>query len=192
MGKVIVDLSMSLDGFSAGPNVGVENPLGENGERLHDWMADDPAIQDYDYFKGIGAFLMGRRTFDLGLEPWGDNPPFHAPCFVVTHTPHEVIQREGGTSYTFVTEGIERALEKAQAAAGDRDIIVMGGANVAQQYVKAGLVDELVIHIAPVFLGAGTRLFDHLEAGLREMELEKVDGGPGVAHLRLRAQGVKR
>jgi len=158
MGKVAVDLSMSLDGFITGPNDGPENGLGDGGERLHEWLYDlsigrerhnlaggqsnrDAEILD-EAFKNTGAIVMGRRMFDIAEAPWGDDPPFHMPVFVVTHRAREKVVKQGGTTFTFVTDGIESALERAKAISGDKDISVAGGANVVQQYLKAGLLIE--------------------------------------------------
>ncbi len=143
MSKVILDMSMSLDGFIAGPNVDVGQPMGDGGERLHDWMflgktGREATAFEEEWFEATGAIIMGRRTFDVGVVPWGDNPTFHAPCFVLSANAREEIVKEGGTTYTFVTNGIEGALEQARAAAGGKNIIVMGGANAAQQYIRAG------------------------------------------------------
>lgn len=202
MGKVAVDLSMSLDGFIAGPNDGPENGLGDGGERLHEWLYDlsswrerhslaggqanrDAEILD-EAFKNTGAIVMGRRMFDLAEAPWGDNPPFHMPVFVVTHRAREKVVKQGGTTFTFVTDGIESALERAKAISGDKDISVAGGANVLQQYLKAGLLDEIQIHLIPILLGDGRRLFDQLDTQQIELETTRVIESPGVTHLRFR------
>ena len=168
MGKVTSDMSMSLDGFIAGPNDGVERPLGDGGERLHEWVyglaswrerhglaggkTDRDAEVIDESFKTTGAVVLGRRMFNLGEGPWGDNPPFHVPVFVVTHNAREKVVKEGGTTFTFVTDGIESALQQAQAAAGDKDVSVAGGANIVQQFIKAALLDEVQIHLVPVLL----------------------------------------
>src|SRR6266536_4992087 len=186
MGKVIVDLSMSLDGFITGPNDSIELPLGENGDRLHDWIfggssersgmspsnsATDKNREILDEaFETTGATVMGRRWFDIGEKPWGDDPPFHIPVFVLTHHPRATIKK-GRTTFTFVTDGIESALEKAGSAAGDKNVDV-GAANVAQQYIRAGLLDEIQIHLVPILLGEGVRLFDNL--GTQPIELERI------------------
>lgn len=200
--KVFVDITMSLDGFITGPNDGVENPLGDGGERLHEWVYDLSSWREphglaggetsrdaeilAEAFTNLGAVVMGRRMFDLGEEPWGDNPPFHVPVFVVTHHARETVVKDGGTSYSFVTEGIEGALDQGRAAADGKNISVAGGANVIQQFLKAGLVDELQIHIAPILLGDGVRLFD--DAALEHIELEttRVEDSPRVTHLKFR------
>ena len=200
MGKVAVDLSMSLDGFITGPNDGPENGLGDGGERLHEWLYDlsswrerhglaggqanrDAEILD-EAFKNTGAIVMGRRMFDIAEAPWGDNPPFHMPVFVVTHRAREKVVKQGGTTFTFVTDGIESALERAKAISGDKDISVAGGANVLQQYLKAGLLDEIQIHLIPILLGDGRRLFDQLDTQQIELETTRVIESPGVTHLR--------
>jgi dihydrofolate reductase len=200
MSKVAVDLSMSLDGFITGPNDGPENGLGDGGERLHEWLYDlsswrerhnlvggqtsrDAEILD-EAFKNTGAIVMGRRMFDIAEAPWGDNPPFHMPVFVVTHRAREQVVKQGGTTFTFVTDGIESALERAKAIAGDKDISVAGGANIVQQYLKAGLLDEIQIHLIPILLGGGRRLFDQLDTQQIEMETTRVIESPGVTHLR--------
>jgi dihydrofolate reductase len=201
MGKVIVDMSVSLDGFITGPNDGVERPLGDGGERLHDWIFDGSAERSGtsprtsvtagsnremmdEAFKTLGAVIMGRRWFDIGEGPWGENPPFHVPCFVLTHDAHEKLVK-GATTFTFVTDGIESALTQAQAAAGDKHIGV-GGAHTAQQYLQAGLLDEIQIHLVPVLLGEGRRLFDHPGTKHIELESTRVIASPGVTHLRFR------
>jgi dihydrofolate reductase len=172
---LIYDTSMSLDGFITGPSPQRGVPLGEGGEQLHEWMAGiadfryrydaaagtnvDAQVRD-ELHRRTGAILIGRTMFDVGEEPWGADPPFASRVFIVTHRPRPPETKEGGTSYTFVTEGIEAALEQAQAAAGDKDIVVIGGANLARQYLDAGLLDEVQIHLVPVLLGRGVRLFD--------------------------------
>jgi dihydrofolate reductase len=192
MGKVIADQSISLDGLSAGPNVRVGNPLGDGGQRLHEWMYRDgdgtnrgAEVRD-ELFRTSGAVVMGRRMFDLGVEPWGNNPPFHMPVFVVTHDASDPLAKEGGTTYTFVTGGIESALARAKAAAGDKDVAVLGGANTIRQFIAAGLLDELRIHLAHVLLGDGTRLFDHLSPEQVNLESTRVVDAPGATHLTFR------
>jgi dihydrofolate reductase len=133
-----------------------------------------------------GAYLMGRRMFDEGEEPWGDPPPFHAPVFVVTHNARETLTKKGGTTFTFVTEGLESALARAREAAGDKDVAVAGGANMIHQLIEARLLDELQIHVVPVLFGDGTRLFDRLRDGRIEMEPTRVVESPGVTHLAYR------
>ena len=209
--KLKLDISMSLDGFVAGPNQTLEKPLGEGGEGLHEWAfrlaswrephglsgGDAEAVDNEVVAEGLratGAVVMGRRMFSGGDGPWaddanedgwwGDNPPFHVPVFVITHHARETVVKEGGTSFTFVTDGVEAALEQARAAAGDKDVSLAGGANVAQEYLQAGLLDELQIHLVPVFLGGGVRLFDGL--GPIELEAMRVIGSDAVTHLKFR------
>jgi dihydrofolate reductase len=201
MGKVAVDITMSLDGFISGPNDDVEQPLGEGGERLHEWVygleswrgrhgleggttGRDAEVLD-EAFRNLGAVVLGRRMFDLA-QGWGDDPPFHAPVFVLTHRGQEPLVKEGGTTFTFVTDGIESALDQAQAAAGDKDVSVAGGASTVQQYLKAGLLDELQIHVVPLLLGDGRRLFDDLGSQRIELEQTRVIYSPAVTHLKYR------
>jgi dihydrofolate reductase len=211
MTKLTLDISMSLDGFVAGPNRTVEQPLGEGGEGLHEWIfglaswqelhgragggvrnADDEVVRES--VEATGAVLMGRRMFSGGEgrwedDPvsdgwWGDDPPFGVPVFVLTHHPRETVAKEGGTSYTFVTDGIEAALDRARSAAGEKNVAIAGGANVAQQYLRAGLLDEIQIHLVPVLLGGGVRLFADLDAGGANLELTRVIDSPAVTHLK--------
>lgn len=202
MGKLTADMSMSLDGFITGPDDGLEKPLGEGGERLHEWVyglkswrephghEGGETGRDADVlgeaFGNLGAALMGRRMFDAGEEPWGENPPFHVPVFVVTHNAREELVKEGGTTFTFVTDGLESALAQARAAAGDKDVSVAGGANVVQQYLTAGLLDEIQIHVVPVLLGAGRRLFESTGPERIELEPARVIDSPAVTHLKYR------
>jgi dihydrofolate reductase len=209
MAGLTLDITMSLDGFVAGPNATLDEPLGEGGEQLHDWVVrlavwrewhgleggetgpDDELVQEI--IGSIGAHVMGRRMFSGGEGPWeddpkadgwwGDNPPFHGPVFVLTHHPRETVAKDGGTSFIFVTEGIEAALEQANAAAGDRDVGLSGGADVVQQYLRAGLVDTMHIHVAPLLLGGGTRLFDEPEGEPIPLKQTRVVQGRDVAHL---------
>lgn len=201
MGKVIADQSMSLDGFSAGSNVGVGNGMGDGGERLHEWMfsegngaavnADVREDTPFNLLQRSGAVVVGRRMFDVGVEPWGEDPPFHQPVFVVTHRAKDPIVKEGGTTYTFVTCGVAAALLRAQEAAGGKDVAVLGGADVIRQFAEAGLLDELGLHLAHVLLGDGTRLFDRIDAKRVTLECTRVVDAPGVTHLtfRLRMNG---
>ena len=190
MGKITAFMSMSIDGFSTGPNVSPDNPMGEGGERLHDWMfsgkAESEAVEFQErLFKAIGAVITGRRMFDLGVEPWGENPVFHAPVFVLSHRPKEKVVKQGGTTYRFVTDGAESALQQAKAAAGNKDIMVIGGANIVQQFLKAGWLDEIEIHLVPILLGEGTRLFEHIDKAI-ELERIQVTEAPDVTHLKFR------
>ncbi|MGH2729693.1 MAG: dihydrofolate reductase family protein [Actinomycetota bacterium] len=200
-GKVFVDITMSLDGFIAGPNDGPGNGLGDGGERLHEWVYDlatwrephglsggetnrDAEVLD-EAFKAAGAVVVGKRMYD-NAEGWGDNPPFHSPVFVLTHTAQEKLAKEGGTTFTFVTGGIESALEQAKAAAGDKGVSIAGGANTIQQFLNAGLLDEFQIHIVPLLLDDGIRLFDKLDTEHIELERTRVIDSPRVTHLKFR------
>src|ERR687893_1248116 len=201
MGKVATGLSMSLDGFIAGPNDGQGQPLGEGGERLFAWFS----LGDTEYglpgtemvfrvspqsaemlreaHAGMGAFVTGRRTFDIS-NGWGGSPPLGVPTFVVTHSvPKEWVYE--GSPFTFVTDGVESAVEQAKAVAGDKDVAV-GAASIAQQCIRAGLLDEVHIDLVPVLLGDGVRLFDHLGPGQIELERTRVIEAPGVTHLTFR------
>jgi dihydrofolate reductase len=214
MPRLTFEISVSLDGFVAGPNPTPDQPLGEGGERLHEWVTalatwreahglsggetnvDDEVMKET--LRNRGATVMGRRMFSGGQGPWeddqnadgwwGDDPPFHHPVFVLTHHPRGPLTKQGGTTFTFVTEGIEAALEQAREAANGKDVAVAGGADVAQQYLKAGLLDELQIHLVPLLLGDGTRLFeDPLERAPARLECTSVIESPtGVAHLTYR------
>ncbi|WP_407550306.1 dihydrofolate reductase family protein [Streptomyces sp. Pv4-95] len=202
MTRVFADISMSLDGYITGPNDSVDNPLGDEGERLHEWVVglkgwraqhgleggteDRASTLMEEAFDRSGSFLMGRRMFDAGERPWGEEPPFRGPVFVVTHTPHADIAKRGGTTFSFVTDGIEEALRLAKEAAGDKDVSVAGGAAVIQQLLAAGLLDELQIHIVPLLLGDGVPLFGAMPPGLHELESTRVLSSPGVTHLLLR------
>lgn len=213
MARLILDISMSIDGFVAGPNQTLEQPLGEGGDRLHEWAFATAIFRETHGLSGgednldnevvdealgsVGATVMGRRMFSGGEGPWeddpnadawwGDDPPFQHPVFILTHHAREPVTKQGGTTFTFVTDGIEAALEQARAAAGDKDVAV-GGGSVAQQYLKAGLLDELQIHVVPVLLGDGVRLFEgHLASAPGELECTRVIESPtGVTHLKYR------
>jgi dihydrofolate reductase len=202
MGVVFVDVGMSLDGFLAGPNGRPGNSLGDGGTRIHEWVfplaafrerlgltggetsADDQLVRSI--FARCGAYVMGRRMFDEGEVAWPENPPFRAPVFVMTHHAREPWVRKGGTTFTFVTAGLDEALRRAREAAGERDVRVSGGADVIQQALRAGVVDELDVHVAPVLLGAGVRLFDGLSAADVKLEAGPVSASPLVTHLRFR------
>jgi dihydrofolate reductase len=196
VGRVIADISVSLDGFSAGPNVRIGNGMGDGGEELHDWMGseagrtgrDGTAVEGpQELLAGAGAVVVGRRMFDLGEEPWGDPPPFHNnPVFVVTHRPKEPVVKQGGTTYTFVTDGLDATLARAREAAGGRDVVVLGGADVIQQCLMGGFLDDFHIHLAHVLLGGGIRLFGDLDAASAKFERTRVIDAEGVTHLRFR------
>ena len=202
---------MSLDGFIAGPNATLDEPLGVGGERLHEWVvrlaswrrrhghSGGETGPDADLLEesvaSTGATIMGRKMFSGGAGPWeddpratgwwGEEPPFGVPVFVLTHHEREPLVL-GATTFTFVTDGIEPALEQARAAAGDRNVAIAGGANAAQQYLRAGLLDELLLHVVPLLLGGGVRVFD--DAGGDQITLECTDviGSAAVTHLRYR------
>jgi len=194
--KVTSGITMTLDGFTAGLNQSFEKPFGDNfdSDLLHRWMLAEPEkhkhIKEIDAILDAGAFIMGSNMFgpkDRRDKPewkgwWGDNPPYHAPVFVLTHKEHKPIDMEGGTTFIFVTDGIESALSKAKETAGNRNVKIMGGANTVNQYLAAGLIDELWLHIVPVTVGAGTRLFE----GVSHLNLEPVEvsGTSVVTHIR--------
>ncbi len=187
MGRVLLEITMSLDGYIAGPEVSDELPLGRDGERLHDWMfagrsGDEIEREQAEHFSTVGAVIAGRRMADLGIRHWGEEPAFHAPCFVVTHRPAETIVKQGGTSYIFVPDGIQTAMDRAKAAAGAQDVIVIGGADIGRQYLDAGLIDEVRLHLAPIALGGGTSLFSGLRSELKLVPSEATSS-PLATHL---------
>jgi dihydrofolate reductase len=197
MTKLKLSISTSLDGFMAGPNQSRENPLGEGGLALHEWAFaardGDDAEAEYAnlWSKNVGAVIMGRNMFgpirgDWGDEDWrgwwGDDPPYHTPVFVLTHHAREPLEMEGGTTFSFVTEGVEAAFERATEAAAGRDISLGGGASTVQEYLRAGLVDEMAVHVAPVLLGRGERLFDGVPDALDSFECVELTSTPSVAH----------
>ena len=212
MARLICDISISLDGFVAGPNPSLEEPLGEGGELLHEWAfaaaswreshgleggeknADSDVVEES--LRATGAVVMGRKMFSGGGGPWendpradgwwGDEPPFRVPVFVLTHHARETKVMQGGTSFNFATDGIEAALEQARAAAEGKDVLLAGGASVVQQYLQAGMLDELQIHVAPLLLGGGTSLFDQLGIEPLGLEATRVIASPSVTHLRFR------
>jgi dihydrofolate reductase len=202
MSKVIVDMGMSLDGFIAGPNAGPQNNLGDGGTRIHRWVYELEAWRASQGLRGgktttdneivkeaftrVGAYVMGRQMFDEGEVGWPDPPPFRAPVFVLTRQAREPWVRQGGTTFTFVTDGIESALEQARAAAGEKDVQISGGADVVRQFIEAGMLDELQIHLAPVLLGDGVRLFDGIDPDAVELEVTRVIDSPRVTHLKYR------
>jgi dihydrofolate reductase len=208
--KLRFEISTSVDGYVAGPNQGEEHPLGEGGEQLHEWVVKLEAWRKSHGREGgevnassevveestqnIGAVVMGRNMFGGGPGPWGDDPwtgwwgddpPFHVPVFVLTHHEREPLVMEGGTMFHFVSDGIESALTQAREAAGGEDVKLAGGASAAQQYLAAGLVDEMQLNVAPVLLGAGERLFENVGGELR-LEQTQVVHTPEVTHIRYR------
>ena len=210
MGLVRCSISVSLDGYVAGPNQSLENPLGEGGLRLHQWVFETaswarrmglppvPETADSDEADGVtntgGAFIMGRHMFgpdrgewDLSWRGWwGDDPPYHTPTYILSHRPRAALEMEGGTTFHFVTGGIESALEQARAAAGSRDVMIAGGAQTIDQFLRSGYIDELTLHLVPVMLGAGARLFQ--DAGDPKLRIERVIASPKVTHLRYRTE----
>jgi dihydrofolate reductase len=207
MSRLRFEISMSLDGFVAGPSQSKQSPLGEGGMQLHEWAfaleawrkrhgqaggevnASTDVVEES--LQSIGATVMGRNMFG-GQGPWGDSPwdgwwgedpPFQHPVFIVTHYAREPVAKSGGTTFTFVTDGIESALEQARAAAGAKDVALAGSAEIAQQYLSAGLIDEMQIHLVPVLLGDGSRLFENLVPDEVELECSRVIEAPGVTHL---------
>jgi len=216
--KLRFKISMSLDGFVAGPSQSVEYPLGIGGGRLHEWafeLAEFRALLGLEGGKvnesspvveeslaGIGATVMGRNMFGGHPGPWdarnpwngwwGVNPPFHHPVFVLTHHARAPLELEGGTTFTFVTDGIETALEQARRAAGGKDVSLAGGANAAQQYLAAGLVDEMEINLVPTLLGSGERLFDRVGDNLHGLGLVRTVAAPRVTHLKFAKERNRR
>jgi len=203
------NFTISLDGFAAGPRQDLEHPLGEGGLRLHEWIfrtrsfrelqgqgGGETGVND-DLFRartaGVGATIMGRNMFGPVRGPWpdeswrgwwGENPPFHHPVFVLTHHPREPLEMEGGTTFHFVSHGIESALRQAKDAARGRDVSMPGGASVVNQYLAAGLIDEIDISIAPLILGAGERLFAGLDRGTIKLKQIRAVDAPSVTHIK--------
>jgi dihydrofolate reductase len=207
--KLRFEIAISVDGFVAGPNQSEQDPLGEGGMALHEWVFKLDAWREphgrgsgevnpsneivKEATEGIGAVVMGRNMFGGGPGPWddswrgwwGEDPPFHVPVFVLTHHEREPLVMDGGTSFHFVTDGIEPALARAREAAGGKDVRLGGGAEAARQYLAAGLVDELQLNVVPILLGAGERLFENVGAEL-ELEQTRVVHTPEVTHIRYR------
>jgi dihydrofolate reductase len=215
MSKLRSTMTMSIDGFVAGPDQSLEHPLGVGGMQLHRWLFPLAIFQDEHggndgtpgevnastavvegWRENVGAMVMGRNMFGGGPGPWrddepwngwwGENPPYHHPVYVLTHHPRDPLAMQGGTTFHFVTDGIQAALEQARAAAGDRDVAIGGGASVVQQYLAAGLVDELELSVVPVVLGAGERLFDNLGDPPPRLEQVRAIEAPGVTHITYR------
>ena len=209
MGTFKMSISMSLDGYVAGPDQSEQHPLGIGGEQLHEWVVPLRAFREGHGEEGgevnastpiaegilgnVGAVIMGRNMFGGGPGPWrngswkgwwGDDPPFHTPVFVLTHHAREPLEMKGGTTFHFVTDGIESALGQARAAAGDKDVSLGGGAEAAQQYLAAGLLDEVLVSIVPVLLGGGSRLFDNLGDNTPTLAQVEAIEAPGVTHIR--------
>jgi dihydrofolate reductase len=200
MGKVFFDVGMSLDGFMAGSNAGIKNPLGDGGIKIHDWMFKQKAFLEHlkleggetnnldndlidQTFKRIGANILGKRMFEEGEANWPEEAPFHCPVYVLTKEKREPWQRPGGTAFYFANDNIKQVLEKARKAAGDKDVRISGGAKTIQQYLNAGLIDEFNIHIVPIMIGRGVRLFENIEKENFSLEISEVINSPMVAHL---------
>jgi dihydrofolate reductase len=206
-----LNMMISLDGYTAGPEQSAENPFGIGGMQLNEWLFPLRAFHEMQgmeggvvnasnaivegWFENIGATVMGRNMFGGGPGPWsaepwngfwGDNPPYHHPVFVLTHHARDPLEMEGGTTFYFVANGIESALEQAREAAEGKDVSLGGGASAAQQYLAAGLLDEVLLSLVPVFLGGGTRLFDNLGTNVARPQQIEVVEAPGVTHLRYR------
>jgi dihydrofolate reductase len=218
MAKLKLNMTMSLDGYVAGPNQSLENPLGEGALGLHEWafatrgfrqahgMGDGGETGLDDSYaarwnENIGATIMGRNMFGPVRGPWGDeawsgwwgdDPPFHTPVFVLTHHARDPVELQGGTTFHFVTGGIEGALEQAAEAAGGRDVTLGGGASAAQQYLRAGLVDELDVHVVPMLLGGGSRLFESLDDGVAGYECVRLTSSSAVAHFTYVRENARR
>jgi dihydrofolate reductase len=216
MARLRVNITMSLDGYVAGPEQSLDDPLGKGGEALHTWMVVTRSFREQHgsgdggttgldderaaaWNENVGAGIMGRNMFGPVRGPWGDedwrgwwgdNPPYHYPVFVLTHHARRPLEMEGGTTFHFVTDGIEAALERALEAAAGKDVIIGGGASAARQYLRAGLVDELEVHVAPVLLGGGERLFDDVGGGTAGLELVELVASPAVAHYRFARSGA--
>jgi dihydrofolate reductase len=215
MSKLRFTIVMSLDGYVAGPNQSEQDPIGEGGMQLHQWLfpleafrelhgeeggevnASTPVVEGW--FENVGATVMGRNMFGGGPGPWeespwngwwGDEPPFHHPVYVLTHYAREPLELQGGTTFHFVTDGIEAAFEQAREAAGGKDVSLGGGASVAQQYLAAGLIDEMEISVVPLLLGGGARLFDNLGDAKPELEQVRAVEAPGVTHLTYRVRSA--
>ena len=211
MPTVFCDITTSIDGFVAGPNRTLEQPLGAGGEQLHEWAYELASFRERhgktggkrgpdsdlldESFERTGAIVMGRRMFSGGEGPWeddpnadgwwGDEPPFRVQIFVLTHHARDRLEL-GEATFTFVTDGFESALERARAAAGSRDVAIAGGAAVVQQYMRAGLLDELQVHVAPLLLGGGVRLFGDVDRAPIRLEPARVLESPAVVHLQYR------
>jgi dihydrofolate reductase len=200
MSKVFVHLGISLDGYIAGPNRGPKNPLGDGGLSIHDWMFKQRAFRQHlaigeggetgpdnrmveGIMNRIGANIMGKRMFEEGEANWPEEAPFHTPVFVLTKEVRSPWQRKGGTTFYFVNDGIARALERAREAAGAKDVRISGGRDVVLQYLNAGLVDELSLALAPVFLGEGLRLFEGIDKDKVALEILEAIPSPTVTHL---------
>src|SRR3972149_10307216 len=202
MNRVFFDVGISLDGFIAGPNGGAKNPLGDDGISIHNWMFKQEAFLQHlkleggetnnkdndiieEIFNRISANIMGKKMFIEGEANWPEEAPFNCPVYVLTHQQREPWERKGGTIFYFVNDDIHKILEKAKRDAGNKDVRISGGANIIQQFLNAGLIEEFNIHLAPILLGKGTRLFENLSAASNNysLEINKVVGSQIVTHL---------
>ncbi|WLW55132.1 dihydrofolate reductase family protein [Streptomyces sp. YU58] len=199
---VTTDLAVSLDGYIAGTGVSPDNPGGDGAEPLFEWIHNLASWRERqgmtggednrdselmrEWFDATGAVVMGRMMYDTGEEFWGDNPPFRTPVFVLTHRPRPTLVKEGGTTFTFVTDGIHSALEQAKAVAGGRNVDIAGGASTVRQYLAARLIDEMQLHVVPALLGDGLRLFDGPDLGPRRLEPVRVVDTALATHLKYR------
>ncbi|MEV6053701.1 dihydrofolate reductase family protein [Streptomyces sp. NPDC052107] len=199
---VTADMAISLDGYIAGTGVTIDNPGGDGAEPLFEWIHNLASWRERqgmtggednrdselmrEWFDATGAVVMGRMMYDTGEEFWGDNPPFRTPVFVLTHRPRPTLVEEGGTTFTFVTDGIHSALDQAKAAAGDKNVDIAGGASTVQQYLGEGFIDELQLHVVPALLGNGLRLFGGVGSGQRSVEQVRVVETPLATHLKYR------
>ncbi|CAA2100275.1 dihydrofolate reductase family protein [Variovorax paradoxus] len=198
--KVFFDVGISLDGCMAGLDASPANPMGDGARAMHAWIFQTATFRDIlgipggergtpddlrvqQVFARAGAYVMGRRMFDEGEVAWPENPPFRAPVYVLTHSPREPWVRQGGTTFHFVTDGLESALSQARAAAGDKDVRISGGIDTVQQAIQAGVLDECTIHLAPILLGAGRRLFDGIEPEKMKLVPVRADSSALVTHL---------
>ena len=210
MSKTLIRITMSLDGYVAGPNQSMKDPLGVGGEALHEWALELAAWKEQhgkkggvinassaimqEMFENVGAVIMGRNMFGGGPGPWksdwkgwwGENPPYHMPVFVLTHNARDPLPMQGGTTFHFVTDGIESALNQAKRAAAAKDVLIMGGAKTINQFLAAGLVDEVNISMVQLLLGRGERLLDNLGDSPPRLEQIRVVEAPGVVHVRYR------
>jgi dihydrofolate reductase len=210
VGFVRFQVAVSIDGYLAGPDQSLENPLGVGGEELHRWLFELDVWRSMEGQEGgvrnassavmeeaqgnIGAYVMGRNMFGGGRGPWrddlpwtgwwGEDPPYHAPVFVLTHDPREPVEMQGGTTFHFVTDGLDAAFDRAEEAAGGKDILIAGGANVIRQSLAAGRVDGFWLHLAPIVLGAGERPLD--DVGTLRLEQVRAVDAPGVTHIEYR------
>jgi dihydrofolate reductase len=208
MSSVTCQISISLDGFVAGPNQSSDDPLGEGGMRLHEWAFDTASWREAhgleggartadsdllgELVEGVGAYIMGRNMFGGGSGPWdadwtgwwGEEPPFHVPVFVLSHHPREPLVMKGDTTFTFVTDGVRSALQQAQRAAGEKDVAIAGGASTVRQYLAAGVLDELYLHVVPIVLESGERLLENV--GEPTFEPVSVIASPAVTHIKYR------